>query len=120
MKVLHPLSLALQLKESWSPGIIARVNNHLVKLAKLEGIFVWHNHPNEDELFYILKGSLKIQFRDKEVLLNEGEMVVIPKGVDHLPIAENPVWVMLFEPEETLNTGNTESNLTKNNLPWLV
>ena len=99
--------------EQWSPKIIGQLNGQDVKLAKLEGEFVWHDHQNEDELFYIIKGSLIIEFRDKTVTLNEGEMIVVPKGVEHKPIAPEEVWVLLFEPSNIKHTGDVDHELTK-------
>ena len=98
--------------DHWNPRIIGELNGQQVKVAKIEGEFVWHNHKNEDELFYIIKGKLIIEFRDKEVELNEGEMIIVPKGVDHKPIAEQEVWIMLFEPKNIKHTGNVEHKLT--------
>ncbi len=102
--------------EYWSPKIVGELNEQHVKLVKLKGEFVWHKHDNEDELFFVLSGILKIEFRDKTVELQPNEFIIIPKGVEHKPVAENEVCVMLFEPKTTINTGNTKSNLTKNNL----
>ena len=99
--------------DQWSPKIIGQLNGQDVKLAKLEGEFVWHNHANEDELFYIIKGSLQIEFRNKMVTLNEGEMLVIPKGVEHKPVANEEVWVLLFEPSNIKHTGEVQHILTK-------
>lgn len=99
--------------EQWSPKIIGQLNGQDVKLAKLEGEFVWHDHQNEDELFYIVKGTLIIEFRDKTVTLNEGEMIVVPKGVEHKPIAKEEVWVLLFEPSNIKHTGDVQHKLTK-------
>jgi len=99
--------------EHWSPKIIGQLNNQDVKLAKLKGEFVWHDHKNEDELFFIIKGTLKLEFRDKIVTLNEGEMLIIPKGVEHKPIAEEEVWVLLFEPSNIKHTGSVKHELTK-------
>ncbi|MEO9884078.1 MAG: cupin domain-containing protein [Balneola sp.] len=94
--------------DQWSPKVIAESNNQLIKLAKIEGEFVWHNHPNEDEVFFIVKGNLLIKFRDKDVHLEEGELYVVPKGEDHFPIAEKECWVMLIEPKGTKHTGDTD------------
>jgi mannose-6-phosphate isomerase-like protein (cupin superfamily) len=94
--------------DQWSPKVIAESNGQLIKLAKIEGEFVWHNHADEDEVFFIVKGSLLLRFRDKDVHLNEGELYVVPKGVDHFPIAEEECWVMLIEPKGTKHTGETE------------
>ena len=96
----------------WSPRVIGELNGQQVKLAKVKGEFVWHDHANEDELFYVLKGTLNIEFRDKTVALNEGEMLVVPKGVEHKPFAEGEAWVMLFEPKSTKHTGDVQHELT--------
>ena len=96
----------------WSPKVIGELNGQQVKLAKVKGEFVWHDHANEDELFYVLKGTLNIEFRDKTVALNEGEMLVVPKGVEHKPFAEEEAWVMLFEPKSTKHTGDVQHELT--------
>ncbi|SCM81064.1 Cupin 2 conserved barrel domain protein [uncultured Sporomusa sp.] len=98
--------------EHWSPKIVAELNDSYIKLAKLKGEFVWHHHDEEEELFFVVKGTLLIKFRDKEVLLNEGECIVIPKGVEHLPVADEEVNVMLIEPKTTLNTGNVVNERT--------
>ena len=99
----------------WNPKIIGKINNHDVKLAKVKGEFVWHNHKNEDELFFIIKGKLNIEFHDKKVELNEGEMLIVPKGVDNKPIAKEEVWLLLFEPNNIKHTGDVISNLTVEN-----
>ena len=96
----------------WSPKVIGELNGQQVKLAKVKGEFVWHDHANEDELFYVLKGTLNIEFRDKTVALNEGEMLVVPKGVEHKPFAEEEAWVMLFEPKSTKHTGDLQHEIT--------
>ena len=98
--------------EHWTPKKIGELNGQQVLLAKLKGEFIWHTHENEDELFMIIKGSLKIEFRDKTIELNEGELFIIPKGVEHKPIAESEVHVLLFEPLAIKHTGNVMSNLT--------
>lgn len=105
--------------EHWSPKIVGELNGQHVKLAKFEGEFVWHQHDHEDEMFFIVEGTLKIEFRDKTVTLTKGEFVIVPKGVEHKPVAETEVWVMLFEPATTLNTGNTENELTRHALDRL-
>ena len=99
--------------EYWSPKIVGEMNDSYIKLAKLKGEFDWHHHDNEDELFMVVKGQLTIKFRDKDVILDEGELIVIPKGVDHLPVAAEEVHVMLIEPKGTLNTGNMVTEKTK-------
>lgn len=106
--------------EHWSPKIIAQLNDYHLKLAKVQGEFVWHDHPETDEVFLVVKGQLKILFRDSEVILNEGEMFVVPKGVEHKPIVENECHIMLIEPVGTVNTGDAEnSNLTAPNDVWI-
>ena len=105
--------------EYWSPKIVGELNGQHVKLAKFKGEFVWHQHEQEDEMFFIVEGTLTIEFRDKTVTLNKGEFMIVPKGVEHKPVAENEVWVMLFEPAATLNTGNAESELTQHQLDRL-
>jgi len=105
--------------EYWSPKIVGELNGQQVKLAKFKGEFVWHKHDNEDEMFFVVEGALQIEFRDKTVTLNKGEFLIIPKGTEHKPVAENEVSVMLFEPATTINTGNTENDLTKHQLTWI-
>ncbi|AFA50068.1 cupin domain-containing protein [Acetobacterium woodii] len=100
----------------WNPKIIGEINESYVKLAKLKGDFVWHTHENEDEMFYVLKGTLTMKFREKSVQLNEGECLVIPSGIEHMPVAEEEVHVMLIESKTTLNTGNVTSERTVKNL----
>jgi mannose-6-phosphate isomerase-like protein (cupin superfamily) len=98
--------------EYWSPKIAGEVQDMHVKLAKLKGEFVWHQHENEDEMFFIVKGRLLLKFRDRDVWLEEGEFLVVPRGVEHLPIAEEEVHLLMFEPKGTLNTGNIQSERT--------
>ncbi|MEM9634324.1 MAG: cupin domain-containing protein [Pseudomonadota bacterium] len=103
-----------QITDFWSPRVVADVNDQSVKLAKLKGEFVWHDHEDEDELFFVVKGSLTIQYRDRnDVVLNAGDMHVVPKGVQHNPIAKDECWVMLFEPAETKHTGDVVAEGTK-------
>lgn len=102
--------------EHWSPKIIGELNDSYVKIAKFKGEFVWHKHDNEDELFFIVKGNLLIKLRDKDINLQEGEFVIIPKGVEHCPIAKEEVHVMLLEPKTTINIGDIKSDLTRENL----
>lgn len=99
-------------QDYWHPRIVGELNGQHVKVVKLKGEFVWHLHDKEDELFLILHGRLIIQFRDKDVVLDEGEFLVIPRGIEHRPVAEEECWVMLFEPAGTLNTGNVEDEKT--------
>ena len=105
--------------DHWNPRIVGTLNGQHVKLVKLQGAFVWHKHDEEDEMFYILKGELRMEFRDKTIKLKENEFIIIPKGIEHRPVAETEVAVMLFEPASTLNTGNTKGDLTQENLEWI-
>ncbi|HUP25900.1 MAG TPA: cupin domain-containing protein [Thermoanaerobaculia bacterium] len=98
--------------ETWSPRIVAELNGQHVKLVKLHGEFVWHHHADEDELFLVLAGRLAMQFRDRTVELLPGELLVVPRGVEHRPVAEEEVHVLLFEPASTLNTGNVRDERT--------
>lgn len=96
----------------WNPKIVGELNGQHVRVVKLHGEFVWHHHDFEDELFLVVKGRLLMKFRDREVWVNEGEFIIIPKGVEHLPVAEEEVHVILLEPATTLNTGNLENQRT--------
>ena len=111
-----PVSLAdafASFSETWSPRIAAELNGQHVKLAKLEGTFVWHQHPDADELFWVIEGSLTLQLRDRDVTLSSGELFVVPAGVEHRPVVESGVaHVVLFEPAGTLNTGTEETERT--------
>lgn len=98
--------------EYWSPRIAGELNDSYVKLVKLKGEFVWHHHDDEDELFLVVKGHLTIKLRDRDIELNAGEFVIIPRGVEHLPVAEEEVHVLLLEPKSTLNTGNVQNERT--------
>jgi len=100
----------------WDPKIVGELNNQYVKIAKLKGVFVWHHHEKEDELFMVVKGHLTIKLRDSNIELNEGEFYVIPRGVEHMPVAEDEVQVLMFEPQTTVNTGNADSDKTISNL----
>ncbi len=100
----------------WSPKIVGALNGQQVKLARLKGEFIWHHHENEDELFLVMKGQLIIKLRGGEVTINEGEFFIVPKGVEHLPVAEDEVHVVLLEPASTLNTGNLRNERTVENL----
>ena len=102
--------------DHWNPHVVGELNGQYVKLAKLKGEFVWHKHDQEDELFYVVSGNLRLEFRDKVVLLGPGEFIIVPRGVEHRPVAEEEVSVMLFEPKGTLNTGDTVNELTRENL----
>ena len=105
--------------EHWSPKIIAQMNNYHFKLAKVQGEFTWHDHPETDEVFLVLKGQLEIHFRDGKVTLNEGEMFVVPKGVEHKPVADEECHILLVEPAGTVNTGDVLDEKTAPNDIWI-
>ena len=102
-----------QIENYWSPLIIGEMNDQLIKIAKVKGEFVLHDHEHEDEMFYIIKGQLLIEMEDNKVLLNKGDLFVVPKGVQHRPSAEKECWIMLIEPKTTEHTGKTVSAVTK-------
>lgn len=102
--------------DHWSPKIVGELNGQHVKLAKLQGAFDWHQHENEDELFLVLQGELAIELRDRTVSLSVGEFFIVPRGVEHLPIAQEEVHVLLFEPASTLNTGDVRTERTVDEL----
>lgn len=105
--------------EYWSPKIAGELNGQQVKLVKFEGEFVWHKHDHEDELFFVVKGSFKMELREQTIELNEGEFLIVPRGVEHKPVADKEVWVMLLEPVTTLNTGNVLDEKTKTKLEMI-
>lgn len=105
-----------QFNDHWNPRIIGELNKQHVKLAKIKGEFIWHKHEDEDEMFLVLKGTLKIEFRDRTETIQENEIIIVPKGVEHKPIAEEEVSIMLFEPATTINTGALENERTRKNL----
>jgi mannose-6-phosphate isomerase-like protein (cupin superfamily) len=111
--VASPKQVAASLTELWSPRVIAEVDDSYVKVAKVHGSLAWHSHDNEDELFLILKGNLRIEMEDGKVELGEGEMFVVPKGVRHNPVAEQECLVMLIERKSTLHTGNVAREKTR-------
>jgi mannose-6-phosphate isomerase-like protein (cupin superfamily) len=98
--------------DRWSPKIVGEVNDSHVKLVKLQGEFVWHRHEREDELFLVVSGRITIRFREGDVRLEENEFLIVPRGVEHMPVAEEEAWVLLFEPTTTLNTGDVENERT--------
>jgi len=99
------------INDHWNPRIAGELNGQLVKLVKFKGEFTWHKHDNEDELFFVLKGNFKMELRDKTIILSENEFFIVPRGVEHRPVADEEVSVMLFEPASTVNTGNIENEL---------
>ena len=119
---LQPINLDEKLNkfsEHWSPRIIAQMNDYHLKLAKIQGEFVWHDHPETDEVFLVLNGKLDIFLRDGKVTLNEGEIYVVPKGVEHKPVAETECHIMLIEPAGTVNTGEVSGEFTAPNDVWI-
>ncbi len=105
--------------DQWAPKVVAEMNDYQFKIVKLEGDFVWHDHPETDETFFIIEGELRIDFRDGQVTLSEGELFVVPKGVEHKPYAEREVKVMLIEPRGVLNTGHEGGERTAQNDVWI-
>ncbi|HSM17491.1 MAG TPA: cupin domain-containing protein [Gemmatimonadales bacterium] len=105
--------------DHWRPKIVGQLNGQQVKLAKLQGEFVWHAHEKEDELFLVIEGRLVIQLRDREIVLDPGEFVIIPRGIEHKPVADEEVHVLLFEPASTLNTGTLKNEHTVEQLDWI-
>jgi mannose-6-phosphate isomerase-like protein (cupin superfamily) len=116
MKIVDLNEKFLLFSEFWSPKIVGELNGQYVKLAKLKGEFVWHQHENEDELFMVVKGKLTIKLKDQNINLTEGQFFIIPHGVEHLPVAEEECHVMLFEPKTVLNTGELKNERTVENL----
>ena len=110
VNVAEKLSL---FSDYFSPKIAGELNGQQVKLVKFKGEFIWHKHDNEDEMFYVLKGSFKMELRDKTIVINENEFLIVRRGVEHKPVADEEVSIMLFEPATTVNTGDAESELTK-------
>ena len=105
--------------EHWSPRVIAEMNDYQFKLVKVEGEFVWHDHPDTDEVFIVIEGTLNIEFREGVVTLNSGEMFVVPKGVEHKPVAINECKIMIIEPKGVVNTGDSDSKLTAEDDVWV-
>jgi mannose-6-phosphate isomerase-like protein (cupin superfamily) len=110
-------------QECWRPKIAGELNDSYVKLAKLEGEFVWHHHENEDELFLVISGTLRMKVREngteREIVIAPGEFLIVPRGMEHLPIADEPVEVVLLEPKSTLNTGEVRNERTVDELEWI-
>ncbi len=108
-----------QFSDHWSPKIVAELNGQHAKLVKFQGEFVWHHHEHEDELFLVVRGAFRMEFRDRNVELSEGEMLVVPRGVEHRPVAEREVCVMLLEPASTVNTGSAGGEKTVAKPEWI-
>jgi len=105
--------------DCWSPKIVGELNGQYVKLVKVKGEFQWHHHENEDEMFLVTRGSFTMRLRDGDIVLKEGEFIIIPRGVEHCPVAEEEAHILLFEPKTTLNTGNVLSERTVKELAWI-
>ncbi len=116
MQAINLLEKFSHFSEQWQPHIIGELNGQHVKIAKIQGDFVWHAHEEEDELFYVVKGKLKLEFREGMVELNPGEMYIVPRGVEHKPQAEEETYILMFEPIGTINTGNTGGERTRTEL----
>ena len=119
MQPINLVACLRQFSEHWSPRIIASLNDQEVKLAKFQGAFDWHAHENEDELFLVVQGEFTMEFRDRSVILREGEMIVVHRGVEHRPVAEQECHVLLFEPAGIINTGNARNSDKTNSAKWL-
>jgi mannose-6-phosphate isomerase-like protein (cupin superfamily) len=112
MEVVNLNEKLSKVKEYWSPKIVGEINDSYVKVVKFMGPFLWHHHDQEDEMFLVVKGRMKMRFRDRDVLVDPGEFIIVPKGVEHMPVAEDEVHIVLFEPKSTLNTGNVQNERT--------
>lgn len=119
MQTVNLAERLAQFTDTWNPRIVGELNGQQVKLAKLHGEFVWHQHADEDELFLVLRGQLRMELRSGPVLINPGEFLIVPRGVEHKPVAEEEVHLLLFEPAGTLNTGNVENERTRRQLEYL-
>lgn len=119
MNKINVLEKFSKFSECWSPKVIAEMNDYQFKLARFKGEFTWHDHKDTDEVFFVVEGEMGIEFRDKTIHLSEGEMMVVPKGVEHKPFADNECKVMLVEPKGVVNTGESGGNLTAKNDVWI-
>ena len=121
-KDYHPIDIVAKFKlfnDLWSPKVIGKMNDYLVKLGKVQGDFVWHKHDETDELFIVNKGELRIDLREGAVVLKAGQMFIVPKGVEHRPHADQECEIILFEPETTINTGDVRGEMTVETLEWI-
>jgi len=119
MDKVNPIEKLNKIKEYWKPKIVGELNESYIKLTKLKGEFVWHYHDQEDEFFLVIKGNLLIKLRDRDATLREGEFIIIPKGEEHKPVANEEVSVMLIEPKSTVNTGNIKDERTLEKSDWI-
>lgn len=116
MNKVNLLEKFAMINDHWNPRIAGELNGQHVKLVKFQGEFVWHKHDQEDELFYVVKGNFTMELRDRSVEIGEGEFFIVPRGTEHRPVADREVWVMLFEPATTLNTGDVKDEKTRDQL----
>lgn len=112
MKTVNIAQKFSQFHEQWSPKIVGEINDSYVKAVRFQGEFVWHHHDHEDEMFLVVQGRMRMKFRDHEELVSPGEFIIVPRGVEHMPVAEEETQVLLFEPKSTLNTGNVTNERT--------
>ncbi len=105
--------------EQWSPKVIAQMNDYHVKIAKIQGEFVWHSHPETDEVFWVIEGDMRIEFRDSSMPLRKGELFVVPKGHEHKPVADEECHILMLEPAGTSNTGDSDGEMTITEVPWI-
>lgn len=119
MKKINLAEKFSQFNDYFNPRIAGELNGQMVKLVKFKGEFVWHHHEKEDELFYVVKGSFDMEFRDQTITINKGEFLIVPRGVEHRPVANEEVEIMLFEPAQIINTGNVKNELTRKELKHL-
>jgi mannose-6-phosphate isomerase-like protein (cupin superfamily) len=119
LQVIHLDEKLSLFDEQWSPRIVAQMNDYHFKLAKIQGEFIWHQHTETDEVFFVLQGSMRIEFRDQTVQLNEGELIVVPTGVEHKPVADKECHILLIEPAGTVNTGDVADEHTQSEETWI-
>jgi len=119
MKKVNLIEKFALFDEHWAPKIVGELNGQYVKLAKLKGEFVWHHHEAEDEMFFVVDGSLRMRLSEEEMVVGAGEFLIVPRGVEHCPVADEEVHVLLFEPKSTAHTGNVQSEMTVEEMDWI-
>jgi mannose-6-phosphate isomerase-like protein (cupin superfamily) len=119
MNAIHLAEKFAKVPAPWLPRIVGELNGQYVKVVKFEKEFVWHSHEHEDEMFLVVKGAFRMEYRDKNVEVREGEFVIVPRGVEHRPVADRECHVLLFEPNTTLNTGDVRNERTQEHLEWV-
>jgi mannose-6-phosphate isomerase-like protein (cupin superfamily) len=119
MKKVNLIEKFALFDEHWTPKIVGELNGQYVKLAKLKGEFVWHHHEGEDEMFLVVNGSLRMRLPEEEVVVGAGEFLIVPRSVEHCPVADEEVHVLLFEPKSTAHTGNVQSEMTVEEMDWI-